>query len=306
MGHLHRGRVRIAVDRDTSPRDAALRSPPLSRARPTRGARAWSPKTCAASRCEPWDLSYINEHESAPVNSRRAPGFGERRARGWDSLVAPPAGAAHAPSPHDFARESGRRSRPRARRRKGAGHPVEYGDFECHYCGRAYPVVKELGRRFGDGLRVVFRHTPRLNTHPHAQHAAEAAEAAAAQGKFWEMHDRLFEHQDALGDADLSAHAAAIGLDTGRFENELRTHAHAHRVHDQEATGAHSVLATPTFFINGVRFDETRNCRRSRRRSGARRPQRAGDAGEARHPPIAGDAREIGEQPGARSVTLDS
>src|ERR1700733_687619 len=79
---------------------------------------------------------------------------------------------------------------------------VEYGDFECHYCGRAYPVVKELQRRLGDTLRVVFRHTPRSNTHPHAQHAAEAAEAAAAQGKFWEMHDRLFEHQGALGDED--------------------------------------------------------------------------------------------------------
>jgi protein-disulfide isomerase len=133
---------------------------------------------------------------------------------------------------------------------------VEYGDFECHYCGRAYPVVKELGRRFGDTLRFVFRHTPRFNTHPHAQHAAEAAEAAAAQGKFWEMHDRLMEHQEALRDEDLVAHAAAIGLDTTRFADDLRKHAYASKVHAQEATGAHSVLATPTFFINGVRFDD--------------------------------------------------
>jgi protein-disulfide isomerase len=134
---------------------------------------------------------------------------------------------------------------------------VEYGDFECHYCGRAYPVVKELERRFGGDLRFVFRHTPRSNTHPHAQHAAEAAEAAATQGKFWDMHDRLFEHQDALGDEDLAAHAAAIGLDAARFGEELHTHTHASKVHAQEATGAHSVLATPTFFINGVRFDDS-------------------------------------------------
>lgn len=134
---------------------------------------------------------------------------------------------------------------------------VEYGDFECPYCGRAYPVVKELKRQFGDDLRFVFRHTPRAITHPHAQHAAEAAEAAGAQGKFWEMHDRLFEHQGALRDEDLAEHALAIGLDVTRFKSDLQTHAFAAKVHAQEATGAHSVLATPTFFINGARFDDT-------------------------------------------------
>jgi protein-disulfide isomerase len=134
---------------------------------------------------------------------------------------------------------------------------VEYGDFECHYCGRAYPVVKELAGRFGDSLRVVFRHSPRSHANPHAEHAAEAAEAAAAQGKFWEMHDRLFEHQTALGDEDLAAHAAALGLDTARFNADFREHAFASHVHAQAATGAHSVLATPTFFVNGVRFDDT-------------------------------------------------
>jgi formate-nitrite transporter family protein len=134
---------------------------------------------------------------------------------------------------------------------------VEYGDFECHYCGRAYPVVKELERRLGDRLRFVFRHTPRTNNHPHAQHAAEAAEAAAAQGKFWEMHDRLFEHQDSLRDEDLASHASAIGLDAPRLVDALRMHVYAPLVHAQEATGAHSVLATPTFFINGVRFDDS-------------------------------------------------
>jgi protein-disulfide isomerase len=134
---------------------------------------------------------------------------------------------------------------------------VEYGDFECPYCARAYPVVKQLERHFGGSLRFVFRHTPRTNSHPHAQHAAEASEAAAAQGRFWEMHDRLFEHQDALRDEDLAAHAAAIGLDGPRFADALRTHAYAPVVHVQEATGAHSVRTTPTFFINGVRFDDT-------------------------------------------------
>ncbi len=134
---------------------------------------------------------------------------------------------------------------------------VEYGDFECHYCGRAYPVVKELERRLGNELRFVFRHTPRANTHPHAQHAAEAAEAAAAQGKFWEMHDRLFEHQDALADGALAVHASAIGLDAARFSADFASHAFAANVHSQAAGGAHSVLATPTFFINGIRFDDT-------------------------------------------------
>jgi protein-disulfide isomerase len=134
---------------------------------------------------------------------------------------------------------------------------VEYGDFECPYCGRAYPVVKELKRHFGDDLRFVFRHTPRAIPHPHAQHAAEAAEAAGAQGKFWEMHDRLFEHQAALRDADLVQHASAIGLDESRFGNDLAAHAFAPKVRAQEATGAHTVLATPTFFINGLRFDDT-------------------------------------------------
>jgi protein-disulfide isomerase len=134
---------------------------------------------------------------------------------------------------------------------------VEYGDFECHYCGRSYPVVKELERHFAGGLRFVFRHTPRTTSHPHAQHAAEAAEAAAAQGKFWEMHDRLFEHQDALRDEDLASHASAIGLDTKRFGEAMTAHAFASTVHAQEATGAHSVLSTPTFFINGTRFDDS-------------------------------------------------
>jgi protein-disulfide isomerase len=134
---------------------------------------------------------------------------------------------------------------------------VEYGDFECPYCGRAYPVVKELERRFGARLRVVFRHNPRADQHAHAESAAEAAEAAGAQGKFWEMHDRLFENQKALGDGDLAAHAAAIGLDVARFTEELRAHTHMAHVHAEAVTGAHTVRTNPTFFINGVRFEDT-------------------------------------------------
>ncbi|HYU52166.1 MAG TPA: thioredoxin domain-containing protein, partial [Gemmatimonadaceae bacterium] len=105
-----------------------------------------------------------------------------------------------------------------------AGAPVtlvEYGDFECPYCGRAYPIVQGVIRRMGDNLRFVFRHFPLSEAHPHAQHAAEAAEAAGAQGRFWEMHDVLFHNQDALEDADLLTHAASIGIDAQRVAREL-------------------------------------------------------------------------------------
>jgi hypothetical protein len=100
---------------------------------------------------------------------------------------------------------------------------VEYGDFECPFCGRATGVVEDLRTRFGDRLRYVFRHTPLSDVHPNAMLAAEAAEAAAAQGRFWEMHDRLFAHQDRLSAADLLDHAAAIGLDVTRFSRDLAT-----------------------------------------------------------------------------------
>lgn len=131
---------------------------------------------------------------------------------------------------------------------------VEYGDYECPYCGTAHPVVKELRRRLGDRLRVIFRNFPLADVRPHAQHAAEAAEAAAAQGKFWEMHDYLFEHQQALEDADLIRYAGELGLDVDRFERELAEHVHAPRVREDLDGGVRSgVNRTPTFFINGVR-----------------------------------------------------
>jgi Na+:H+ antiporter, NhaA family len=130
---------------------------------------------------------------------------------------------------------------------------VEYGDFQCPYCGEAYPAVLDLLERFGGKLRFVFRHLPLPDLHPHAPAAAEAAEAAAAQGHFWEMHDRLFTHQLQLSDAELRAHAEAIGLDVERFDRELREGVHARRVEEDSRSGARSgVPSTPRFFVNGV------------------------------------------------------
>lgn len=133
---------------------------------------------------------------------------------------------------------------------------VEYGDYECPFCGMAHLVVKEIERRLGDQLRFVFRHFPLLQIHPHAEHAAEAAEAAGAQGKFWEMHDTLFEHQDALDDPHLVLYAVALDLDKDRFVREMAEHVHMERVLEDLMSGAHSgVSGTPTFFINDIRYE---------------------------------------------------
>jgi protein-disulfide isomerase len=135
---------------------------------------------------------------------------------------------------------------------------VEYGDYECPYCGAAYPIVKEIQQRLGDRLRFVFRNFPITTAHPHAEHAAEAAEAAAAQGKFWEMHDHLYENQRHLRDDRLHAYAEALGLDVDVFDKELAEHVHADRVHEDFMSGVRSgVNGTPTFFINGVRHDDS-------------------------------------------------
>jgi protein-disulfide isomerase len=134
---------------------------------------------------------------------------------------------------------------------------MEYGDYECPHCGRAYPIVKEVQRRLGDRLRFVYRNFPLSEAHPHAEHAAEAAEAAAAQGKFWEMHDTLFEHQRALADTRLVEYAATIGLDVAQFQQELDSHVHARHVRADFLGGIRSgVNGTPTFFINDVRHDD--------------------------------------------------
>jgi protein-disulfide isomerase len=135
---------------------------------------------------------------------------------------------------------------------------VEYGDYECPHCGRAYPIVKAVQAQLGRQLRFVFRNFPLGEAHPHAQHAAEAAEAAAAQGHFWEMHDALFEHQRALDDAHLVQYARAVGLDERRFTDALTSHEFTARVRRDFIGGVRSgVNGTPTFFINGVRYDDS-------------------------------------------------
>ena len=134
---------------------------------------------------------------------------------------------------------------------------VEYGDYECPHCGRAYPIIKDVQLRLGERLRFVFRNFPLSEAHPHAEHAAEAAEAAGSQGKYWEMHDTLFEHQRALGDRQLVNYAAALDLDVARFEEALTSGVHARHVRADFLGGIRSgVNGTPTFFINDVRHDD--------------------------------------------------
>jgi protein-disulfide isomerase len=131
---------------------------------------------------------------------------------------------------------------------------VEYGDFECPYCGQAEQVVRELLAASGLDLRYVFRHLPLNDVHLHAQLAAEAAEAAGAQGAFWDMHDVLLEHQDALTSKELVRYAEQLGLDVDRFREDLRSGTHARRVsRDVDSADASGVSGTPTFFINGRR-----------------------------------------------------
>ncbi|HWG63613.1 MAG TPA: Na+/H+ antiporter NhaA [Streptosporangiaceae bacterium] len=130
---------------------------------------------------------------------------------------------------------------------------VEYGDFECPYCGQAEPVVRELLADFGD-VRYVWRHLPLNDVHPHAQLAAEGSEAAAKQGKFWEMHDLLLDHQGALNAKDLIGYAEGLGLNTEKFAEDLRKHAGAPRVaEDVDSADLSSVSGTPSFFVNGKR-----------------------------------------------------
>jgi protein-disulfide isomerase len=133
---------------------------------------------------------------------------------------------------------------------------VEFADFECPFCGRATGVVQELRERFGERLRYVVRHLPLTDIHPNAELAAEAAEAAGAQGRFWEMHDRLFRHQDRLAPDDLVDHARALGLDLERFVQELDDRVHSPRVREDVASAeASRVSGTPTFFIGDRRHE---------------------------------------------------
>jgi NhaA family Na+:H+ antiporter len=132
---------------------------------------------------------------------------------------------------------------------------VEYSDYEHAPCAEARWVVKELEEELGDKMCVAFRNLPFPTLHPHAQAAAESAEAADAQGKFWLMHDRLFEHQEALEPAQIASYAAEISLDMATFDRDLRSGAPARRVaEDVESARRHGVKGTPTFFLNGVLY----------------------------------------------------
>jgi protein-disulfide isomerase len=133
---------------------------------------------------------------------------------------------------------------------------VEYGDYECPHCGRAYPIVKRLQRAMGERLRFVYRNFPLSDLHPHAANAAAAAEAAARQDRFWPMHDWIFEHQSHLDNASLLAAAERLGLDVERFVADADSAAIAARIDAEVEGGARSgVNGTPTFFVNGLRVD---------------------------------------------------
>ena len=132
---------------------------------------------------------------------------------------------------------------------------VKYGDYECPYCGQLHPVLRELRERAGERVRFVFRHFPLDSAHPHARRAALAAEAAASQGRFWEMHDLLYENQDELGEEDLTRYAAELGLDLRRFEEDLANDHHAWRIEEDRLGGERAgVGGTPALFVNGVRY----------------------------------------------------
>jgi protein-disulfide isomerase len=133
---------------------------------------------------------------------------------------------------------------------------VEYGDYECPYCGMAHPIVKAAQRTLGRQLRFVFRNFPLGQIHPHARLAAQAAEAAAEQERFWEMHDMIFEHQDALAAEDLVGYAKSLGLDALQVARDLEAGTYEKRVSDDFRSGVRSgVNGTPTFFVNGDRYD---------------------------------------------------
>ena len=150
---------------------------------------------------------------------------------------------------------------------------VAYCDFECPYCGRAYPIIKRLQARLGDRLRFVFRHFPLIHKHPLAQQAAEAAESADAQGQFWAMHDLLFENQEALEKDDLYVYGASLDLDVEWFEREVAGRVHEPRVNRDVRSGQRiGVKGTPTFFINGALHTDEDTLERLVLRMSERRP----------------------------------
>ena len=135
---------------------------------------------------------------------------------------------------------------------------VEYGDYECPYCGQAYMIIKEIQERLGSKLCFVFRNFPLTKVRPHAYKAAIAAETAAAQGKFWDMYDYLFKHGQVVTDDNLRQSAAKLGLDIARFDREFLARTYSSHVDDDIQSGKSSgVKSTPTFFINGDRYNNS-------------------------------------------------
>jgi protein-disulfide isomerase len=133
---------------------------------------------------------------------------------------------------------------------------VEYGDYQCPYCADVHPMIQSIAKTMGANLRFVFRHMPLSEMHPYAQYAAEAAEAAGAQGRFWEMHHAIYDHQSELGSDLVHTLALALGLDMPRFEADMEARRYRPRV-KRDFMGAmrSGVSATPTFFINGERYE---------------------------------------------------
>lgn len=133
---------------------------------------------------------------------------------------------------------------------------VEYGDYQCPHCGRAYPIVKRMQKELGDKLKFVFRNFPLAKIHPEATMAAIATEAAALQGKYWEMHDIIFENQEDLDMASLFEYARECGLNMEKFEKDMASPALAEKVEADFESGIRSgVNATPTFFTNGEKYN---------------------------------------------------
>jgi len=133
---------------------------------------------------------------------------------------------------------------------------LEYGNFECIHCGQLFPVIKRVRKLLADNLRLVFRHFPTVQTHPHSLRAAAAAEAAGSQGKFWEMHDELFTHQTALEDRNLSRYASRIGLDVEKFARDMSEGTLIEQVeadYNRSLFDEH-ITGTPTLYINEIRY----------------------------------------------------
>ncbi|HLY68145.1 MAG TPA: DsbA family protein [Puia sp.] len=133
---------------------------------------------------------------------------------------------------------------------------VEFGDYQCPHCGRAYPIIKSIQKKLGNKLKFVFRNFPLAEAHPYATHAAIAAEAASAQNKFWEMHDIIFENQDRLDDPHLVHYAEKIGLNVAKFKTDFEKPEFAEKVENDFESGIRSgVNGTPSFFINGQKYN---------------------------------------------------